>query len=540
METNQDYSLNYSSVGTSSNAHAPTRTIEDRLWIDAQISRFDNLLRTLYDKTLESFAEAIITELSELVNAVKGAFFVTDFENHRAVIVAGYACTPATVARPVFTIGEDLIGHAVKSGKMRYLENIDSQHTGTHSSLVSINTKAVIILPLVFNELVYGVIELNCIKPLEPREIDLLKSLSRNIASMLQSIQNNARTKKLLEELRQKNNDMAQQEEELRQNLEELQSTQEAMERKQKEVEQLLEEIRHKEANLNSLINNSADQILAVNKDLQITLMNVAMRENLRMNYGLDIEIGSDITQLFPPEQYDYWTGIYKRCLNGERIVTEQESETKGQKTYSEVMFNPIVNDTGEIIGVAVFSRDITARKLDELALKQKNDELKKAEELLRKNLETLNQTKEKLQIQQQKMQETIDLMERNKSYTIALIDNLPYNVMSFDLNYNILIHNKKVREFYRQMGVEIKTGMNVFDLILPHEQPKFKAIYDRVINDSEVVRLDDSYEFNGQTHVFRMTFAPVFSITDEVIGILAYSEVLGSTVQSQERKKSR
>lgn len=547
MEANQDYVFDYqyaaqngSSNGNGSSPSTQPRHIEERLWIDAQISRFDNLLRTLYDKTLDSFTESIIIDLSELVNAVKGVFFVTDFDNHRIVASAGYACTLETLTRQEFAIGEDLIGYAVKSGKMRYLEDVDLQQTSIHSSLVSISTKAIIILPLVFNDLVYGVIELNCVRALEAKQIELLKSLSRNIASMLQSIQNNARTKRLLEELREKNNDMAQQEEELRQNLEELQSTQDAMELKQQEVEHLLEEIRQKEANLNSLVNNSGDHILAVDANLRITLMNIAMQENIRSNYGFELQLGSDIRQLFPPDQYEYWSDIYNRCLQGERIVSEQEAEMNGGTNYSEVMFNPIINDTGVIIGVAVFSRDITARKLDELAMKQKNAELKKAEDQLRKNLTALNKTKEELQAQQDKMQEVIDMMERNKSYTIAIIDNFEHNIISFDLDYNVLIHNKGMREFYRNLGVELRTGMNIFELLSPQDRDKFQAIYDRVIKQREVVVLDESYNFQGKTSILRMTHVPVISIAGEVIGVSAYSQELKGSQSGLEHKKAK
>ncbi|WP_448519750.1 PAS domain-containing protein [Rhodoflexus sp.] len=505
MESNQDYTLDYrysaqnAVTNGSGNTNTPIRHIEDRLWIDAQISKFDNLLRTLYDKTLESFTDAIITDLSELVNAVKGVFFITDFEQHKVVASAGYACTLESLIKQEFAIGEDLVGYAVKSGKMRYLEDVGLQQTSIYSSLVSISTKAIVILPLVFNDLVYGVIELNCVRPLEEKQLELLKSLSRNIASMLQSIQNNARTKKLLEELRQKNNEMAQQEEELRQNLEELQSTQDAMELKQQEITHLLEEIRIKEANLNSIINNSGDQIFAVDTNLRVMLINQAMLENIRNTHGLDLQIGDDIRILFPPDQYDHWASIYQRALNGERILTELAFEQDGKKTYNEVMFNPIINDVGNIIGVAVFSRDITTRKMNELAL----------------------------QAQQVQMQEMIDIMERNRSYTIAIIDNFEDNILSFDLNYNILIHNKGLRELYKSMGVEIKTGMNVFDLILPEERDKFLQIYNRVIHNRETVTLDDSYTLNGKTLHLRMKHAPVISINDEVIGISAYSQVL-------------
>lgn len=538
---NQAFFLDYQHGAVNGNdAQTQTRLIEERLWIDAQISRFDNLLRTLYDKTTEAFCEAIITELSELLDAVKGVFFVTDFDTHRVTAVSGYACLPENLLKREFAVGEDLIGYAVKSGKMRYLENIDLHQAAVHSSLASINTKAIVILPLVFNELVYGVIELSCIQPLQAKQIELLKNLSRNIASMLQSIQNNVRTKKLLEELRQKNNEMAQQEEELRQNLEELQSTQDAMELKQREIEHLLEEIKHKEANLNSLINNSGDRILAVDTDLRITLMNVAMQEHLRTDYGIDLSIGSDIKTLFPPDQYDYWLDVYNRCFRGERIVSEQVSEINGKKTYQEVMFNPIINDTGNIIGAAVFSRDITARKLDELAVRKTNEELQKAQEVLRKNLEILNKTKEQLQEQQQKMKEAIDALERHKSYTIALIDSLPYNVMLFDLNYDIVIYNKKVSDFYAATGIEVKTGMNVFDLILPHEREKFKAIYQRVIDNRETIHAEDSYEFNGKNHIVRMNFAPVISVADRVIGISVYSEILNDSQHTREIKKAK
>jgi PAS domain S-box-containing protein len=99
------------------------------------------------------------------------------------------------------------------------------------SSAGQISAKAVMVLPLMFNEKVFGVIELLFIQSLAEQYRELLNRLGRNIATMLQSIQSNTKTRALLHESMEQAEALQSADEELRQNMEELKATQEEMQR---------------------------------------------------------------------------------------------------------------------------------------------------------------------------------------------------------------------------------------------------------------------------------------------------------------------
>ena len=205
--------------------------LQERLWIDSTLTQFDDVLRENYDKSLEEFSDAIIGHLAAITNAVRGAFFTVKNDEENAInfveATGGFACAVETIPKKVFRIGEDIIGQVAKTKKLAYMDNLPLQNLTLSIAAGKLSTGDLIILPLVFNSEVYGVLELVFIQNLANKYLDLLPRLGNNIASMLQSIQNNIRTRKLLDETQAEA--LRAQEKELRQNLEELATTQEVI-----------------------------------------------------------------------------------------------------------------------------------------------------------------------------------------------------------------------------------------------------------------------------------------------------------------------
>ncbi|NJL12005.1 MAG: GAF domain-containing protein [Microscillaceae bacterium] len=171
------------------------RRLEDRYWLDKNLHLFDELLRQYFDNTLPTFSEAVLTYIAKLSNAVHAAFYLYNFDSKQLEASAGYACTVETMARPVFQMGEGLVGQAAKSGEMFFLDNIETQ---LDSSIGRVNATTLLILPLIFDRSVYGVIELNALSAPSDRILDLLQHLVRNTAVVLQSLSLREQAKKQL------------------------------------------------------------------------------------------------------------------------------------------------------------------------------------------------------------------------------------------------------------------------------------------------------------------------------------------------------
>jgi PAS domain S-box-containing protein len=209
------------------------RKMEDRIWLDQNVSRMDEVLRDNNDTSVRKFAENIINYMARLTGAVHGAFFVVDEEAQAVDAQAGYACTVETMVRTHFKMGEGLVGQVAKSKEMLALDDVETQ---VDSSLGRINASFLIIAPLVFNNAVYGVIELTILSKLKPRYLILIERVSRNIAAGLQSILNNQKTKQLLIEGLQQFEDFKIQTEKLEQLEQELQSARLQLQTKEEEL----------------------------------------------------------------------------------------------------------------------------------------------------------------------------------------------------------------------------------------------------------------------------------------------------------------
>ena len=66
-----------------------------------------------------------------------------------------------------------------------YLKEVPTDYIKITSGLGEANPRAVIVLPLVQNQVVEGVLELACFTPYKPQQIEFLKQLGESLAAAL-------------------------------------------------------------------------------------------------------------------------------------------------------------------------------------------------------------------------------------------------------------------------------------------------------------------------------------------------------------------
>lgn len=151
-------------------------------------------------------------------------------------------------------------------------------------------------------------------------------------------------------------------------------------------------EIFRMQQNLNSLINNTTDLIWSIDQDLRIITANKSFKTTVENLTGKTVNEGDDILDGFYDEELkDRWRERYKRALGGEGFNVEESvhDPVSDRTMHSIISFNPIMDTSGNISGVACFAKDVTKLKTS----KQKQQELnialqKRAEELAASNTE--------------------------------------------------------------------------------------------------------------------------------------------------------
>jgi signal transduction histidine kinase len=131
--------------------------------------------------------------------------------------------------------------------------------------------------------------------------------------------------------------------------------------------------------NLQTLIDNTKGSIWSITNDFEIIAANEVYKQDMKEIFGIDVypgcNMGNVISGINYPQQ---WLKQYRRTFDGE---TFSEEYLYQDKTF-ELVATPIRNVSGQVIGAAFYSRDITYRKRAEQELvsaKTKAEEASKA-----------------------------------------------------------------------------------------------------------------------------------------------------------------
>jgi PAS domain S-box-containing protein len=166
-------------------------------------------------------------------------------------------------------------------------------------------------------------------------------------------------------------------------------------ERKQVENDLLLSK-QHSEVLLRTLqgiINSTDDLIFSLDTNYNYTSFNQNHESLMKKIYGVDIKIGDNILDcmLVQADRNEAKKNI-DCALKGERIIGESYSGYELlARIYFEVTHNSIKDSNGNIVGVAVFGKDITERKLAEDLIRKLNVELEQRVIERTAKLETAN-----------------------------------------------------------------------------------------------------------------------------------------------------
>jgi len=228
------------------NAEKEERQREDerRNWATQGIAKFAELLRANNDN-IEELCQSIVSNLVKYVGANQGGIFIVDDEsggNPVLELKACYAYERRKFLQKTVEMGEGLVGTCFLERESAYLTNIPKEYISITSGLGEDTPRALLIVPLKVNEVVYGVVEIAAFNEFEPHMREFVEKVSESIASTIGSAKVYIRTNKLLEKTRLQAEEMSNQEEQLRQNMEEMQATQDEMRRREDEMSHVLSE----------------------------------------------------------------------------------------------------------------------------------------------------------------------------------------------------------------------------------------------------------------------------------------------------------
>lgn len=325
-----------------------------RNWVNEGISMFAEILRKNGDDN-QRLCDELIANLVKYTNSSQGLIFLVEESDEFGEVMevkSCYALSRKKYLKKQIIKGEGVAGQAWQENDVIYLSEVPEDYIHITSGLGHANPRNVLVVPLNVNEETVGVLELASFSEYEKYQIEFIKKVSESMAASIISTKVNERTIRLLEESQQLTEMMRTQEEEMRQNMEELQATQEEMQKTQMEIKQ-------KEFNLNALINNTEDNIFAVNNNYELTVFNKTFKD-LAAARNNEVKEGDVLFDVYPKDQQKKIRQQLDKALGG---ITFSEIEEKrqldGVKLF-ETCYHPIKDEEGIISGVSVIIRDIT------------------------------------------------------------------------------------------------------------------------------------------------------------------------------------
>jgi signal transduction histidine kinase/CheY-like chemotaxis protein/HAMP domain-containing protein len=225
------------------NLKETTQKNTEQDWLKTNLARFSSMMQG--QKNLRTVSSMIMSELTPLVSAHHGAFFLMNLEATELRMTSSYAYRERKNVSNKFQLGEGLVGQCALEKKSILLTNVPSDYIQISSGLGEAPPLNIIVLPVLFEGEVKAVIELASFHAFSVIHRIFLDQLTETIGVVLNMINASMRTEELLAQSQTLTQELQTQSRELTIQQNELKQSNTALEQQAVELEEkarLLEE----------------------------------------------------------------------------------------------------------------------------------------------------------------------------------------------------------------------------------------------------------------------------------------------------------
>ncbi len=335
---------------------------KERNWIVTGVAEISEILR-MHDN-LEALGDDVIRFIINKINAVQGAFYVVDNDDDIKISLKScHAYNRKKYLNMTFKFAEGLVGQSVAEQNTILRTEIPEDYVTITSGLIGESKPtAILIVPLITNEEVYGVMEFAGFNKFNSGQVKFVEELSLILARTVFNIKVNERTRKLLAESTAMSNELQEKQEVLRQNAEEMQATQEELKRSNTALEDQVEEVNRTQKRMQLLLENASEVITIYEEDETIRYISPSVEPIL--GYTQEEMINTKDVSNVHEDKKDIFENMFERLISGEQQLTIQyEYKTSDdhyiwlESTGTNFLSDPAIH------GIIVNSRDITERR---------------------------------------------------------------------------------------------------------------------------------------------------------------------------------
>ncbi len=206
-------------------------------FLKTNLARFSRMMQG--QKSLESVSRLIMSEVTPLVSAHHGAFYINSTgEGEVLKLISSYAYQQRKSVANRFHLGEGLVGQCALEKKSILLTQVPSDYIQISSGLGEATPLNIIVLPVLFEGEIMAVIELASFQAFSEIHRTFLDQMTESIGVVLNMIQANMRTEELLEQSQSLTQELQSQSQELQSQQSQLRSTNSELEAQANELEE--------------------------------------------------------------------------------------------------------------------------------------------------------------------------------------------------------------------------------------------------------------------------------------------------------------
>lgn len=214
---------------------------EQNSWFKSGINLINEKLQG--DQNLKDISSHSLSFIMEFLHSQLGSIHFYDPEYQFLKLISASGFDPKKLKGRI-KLNEGIIGQAAFEKRMIILNEIPDQSYVTYSSSGEYLPKQIVVVPLIFNEILVGVLELSSIQSYSEFEIQFIQQVAVIIAVNLNSAENALKTNVLLQKTQEQARELQVQQEELRVANEELVEHTKVLTENEKRLQVQQEELR--------------------------------------------------------------------------------------------------------------------------------------------------------------------------------------------------------------------------------------------------------------------------------------------------------
>ena len=357
-----------------------------RNWSIAGFAQMGEILRMAED--LQGLADKIVSALTKYIDANQGAFFLINDEDSNDIFLtmtATYAYNKKKFIKREFRLGEGFVGQSAVEKDVIYISDIPTDYVTMTSGLGEAIPKALLIVPLIYNDVVYGVVEFASFSKFKDYEVEFVKKLSENIGAALANLQGKNKTLILLKESQTLSEELKGKQEALLENTKNLEVAQVEMFKAQIELRGQI-----------GALNNAA---IVSETDLEGNIIFVNDKFTMMSKFSRDDLMGQNHKILKSGQHNsESYTEMWNTISAGKVWKGELKNKTRdGLFYWVEASISPVLDEKGKVVKYISVQFDVTAQKIYEEQIRAALEESMAQEEELRQNAEEMEAATEEM-----------------------------------------------------------------------------------------------------------------------------------------------